>query len=135
MKRPEVPALVASVNPAPTNLGQSKNKRLPTELAPELISKTEVQASDKSNARPDEQAQDTSQWINKESLHQLQQDITALEKRYEEQESQYLKKVSACESQEEKELLETEYFKSRQTAKDMIDRMKRDLAQGTAKST
>ena len=129
MKDRKQSSFVAFIYAASTQIGKITDKRLPTELMPKQIPRTEIQAMDESYIHPDEQAPDTWEWINKEILNQLQQEIFTLEKEYDDQEAVYLRKVFACESREERELLETKYFKSRQTAKDMINRKKRDLAQ------
>ena len=122
-------AFVASAHTASTSLNPIDDRRLPTEFAPKQIPKSEIQALDESYIQPEEQGQQNWEWINKETLHQLQYDIRTLEKLYEEQETAFLKKVFACELKEEKEQLETKYFKSRQTAKDMINKKKIELAQ------
>ena len=110
-----------------TDLGGLKEKRLPTKMFPPMSKSSDLlYTSAVFRKVPEDVEELPCEWINKESLLKLSDEIEELKSELEKQQIAYHVEFKTCKDQEMKKKITADYFKSRQAAKDMIDRKQKE---------
>jgi hypothetical protein len=117
-----------------THLTKVDTLRLASDMQPNenQYTRTAINPMDVSEIHPfDDNRHQQAKVFNKDDLINKQNEINYLELNYHQQETAFLQKVLNCKNEQEKKAMESNFFKARQEAKDMINGLKQQLVEMT----